>query len=1113
MKSTEADNINDKMEVDDVNVLKEQYIDELKRLMENDNAVTDEVVEENYYEWVIEDWDKLENKKEYSPEFIIGGYRWRILLFPKGNAEKEYVSAFLDNLNVKDENATESTHVCAKFVLSVRNFNDYTCFNAKPSHHRFNGKESDWGFNHFVEKTQLYNENKNYIKPLIEDGKTVFSVYVRIYKDELGILWHDFANWDSKKETGYVGFKNQGATCYMNSLLQALHFTNYFRKATYQIPTENDTPANSVPLALQRVFYNLQYSSQSVDTRELTKSFGWDTMESFTQHDIQEFNRELQDNLETKMKGTAADGAISRLFKGKMKSYIECINIDYNSNRIEEYYDIQLNVKGCRNLIDSFDEYIKVETLEGDNQYMAEGYGLQDARKGVIFESLPPVLQLQLKRFEYDMERDAMVKINDRFEFPERVDLSKYLSKDADRSIKYVYRLHSVLVHSGDLHGGHYCAFIQPKLDGKWFKFDDDRVVPASKNNVFEENFGRSNQDNERINTHMKTRITNAYMLVYIRETDIPKILAPIEDSDIPKHLSERIEKEKRERERVEQERKEQHRYVMISILDNEVIKENSNRLDLCNLEMKQYPISHLKEYKCAKNDTVGNFKSTLGQVYGVDKSRIRFWNVVRRQNRTKRPELPTDETDDMSIEDMLASHKPLPREKDNYTRYLIYVDYTIDPQLKITNEYNFMVFLKYYDPYTKNMEFVGNYIISKKEKTFADMVPDFNKKKGFPVNTPLILFEEIKPDMIEEIPLKNNSTTAEIGNGDIICFQKALTEEQVSYLRKDPNAIVSIPKFFEFVKSKVLVTFREREDKEDEHFVPASREFFEFKLELLKHMNYDEVARAVAEHIKLDDPMKLRFYVGNNNEYIERSEDIKLNSLVTNTRFSSTSNTIYYEIQDIAITEMEVKRFINVKFLNKHHQEQKTYRLLVLKNASVGDLLELLKRSMKIDTLGDLRLFTVMNGRIDAVYSNDMSIKTLDPTIQEIYAEEIPEDQKDIDITKSCIHIIHFKNDISNYHSVPFIFRLLKDEKYPDTKKRLQKSIGMNDKEFAKVKICYIGVNNNSYNSPQYIDEQQHNETILFDGENPLNGIIGLDYPCRNPNSNSYEKAVKIHN
>lgn len=28
-----------------------------------------------------------------------------------------------------------------------------------------------------------------------------------------------------------VGLKNQGATCYLNSLLQSLYFTNLFRKA------------------------------------------------------------------------------------------------------------------------------------------------------------------------------------------------------------------------------------------------------------------------------------------------------------------------------------------------------------------------------------------------------------------------------------------------------------------------------------------------------------------------------------------------------------------------------------------------------------------------------------------------------------------------------------------------------------------------------------------------------------------------------------------------------------------------------------------------------------------------------------------------------------------
>lgn len=50
----------------------------------------------------------------------------------------------------------------------------------------------------------------------------------------------------------------------MNSLLQSLFCTNAFRRAVYQIPTENDVPTESLPLALQRVFYHLQTSDQPV---------------------------------------------------------------------------------------------------------------------------------------------------------------------------------------------------------------------------------------------------------------------------------------------------------------------------------------------------------------------------------------------------------------------------------------------------------------------------------------------------------------------------------------------------------------------------------------------------------------------------------------------------------------------------------------------------------------------------------------------------------------------------------------------------------------------------------------------------------------------------------
>jgi len=51
-----------------------------------------------------------------------------------------------------------------------------------------------------------------------------------------------------------------------------------------------------------------------------------------------------------------------------------------------------------------------------------------------------------------------------RFEFPEEINLDKYLQQP--ESTPAVYRLHAVLVHSGDNHGGHYVGYIDPVGDG-----------------------------------------------------------------------------------------------------------------------------------------------------------------------------------------------------------------------------------------------------------------------------------------------------------------------------------------------------------------------------------------------------------------------------------------------------------------------------------------------------------------------------------------------------------------------------------------------------------------------------------------------------------------------
>ena len=67
--------------------------------------------------------------------------------------------------------------------------------------------------------------------------------------------------------------------------------------------------------------------------------------------------------------------------------------------------------------------------LEGDNKFDAGSFGLQDAEKGVTFKDFPPILHIQLMRFQYDPMTDSNVKINDRIEFGDEINLDEFLEE------------------------------------------------------------------------------------------------------------------------------------------------------------------------------------------------------------------------------------------------------------------------------------------------------------------------------------------------------------------------------------------------------------------------------------------------------------------------------------------------------------------------------------------------------------------------------------------------------------------------------------------------------------------------------------------------------------
>jgi len=342
----------------------------------------------------------------------------------------------------------------------------------------------------------------------------------------------------------------------MNSLLQSLYHVPAFQRAVHKIPTEHDVKANrrhtavqhpavyvrldegassheSVALALQRVFYKLRTSNTSVSTRKLTKSFGWKEEDSFSQHDVQEFNRKLCDTLQEHMEGTSVEKEIPRLFRGQLKSYVKCLNVDVWSERVEYFYDLSLTVRGCKNLEEALARYIEPERLEGANRYFATGHGLQDADRSHTFSSFPPVLNLHLKRFEYDRRCKKHVKINDRFEFKDTIDLAPYMEMNPGHP--ELYQLHSVLVHNGNVHHGHYYAYIRPDTQkDTWYKFNDSRVAVASKEEAIESNFGAGEAHDQ----------GNAYMLVYVKKDSVADLLKPLAEHEIPAHVREHVQAE-----------------------------------------------------------------------------------------------------------------------------------------------------------------------------------------------------------------------------------------------------------------------------------------------------------------------------------------------------------------------------------------------------------------------------------------------------------------------------------------------------------------------------------------------------------------------------------------
>ncbi|XP_074883934.1 ubiquitin carboxyl-terminal hydrolase 40 isoform X7 [Buteo buteo] len=321
--------------------------------------------------------------------------------------------------------------------------------------------------------------------------------------------------------TNLSGIKNQGGTCYLNSLLQTLLFTPEFREALFSLGPEElgslddsskpDAKVRIIPLQLQRLFAQLLLlDQQAASTTDLTESFGWNSHEEMRQHDVQELNRILFSALETSLVGTSGHDLIKRLYHGIVVNQIVCKECKNISERQEDFLDLTVAVKGVAGLEEAlWNMYVEEEYFENENLYRCGACDkLVEASKGLCgtggcrccarakskvagkmlysltswsakLRKLPPFLTISLLRFNFDFEKCERYKETSCYTFPIQINLRPFCEQTEMDDSEYMYELFSVIIHKGGCYGGHYHVYIRDVDElGNWqLQEEEDKLI------------------------------------------------------------------------------------------------------------------------------------------------------------------------------------------------------------------------------------------------------------------------------------------------------------------------------------------------------------------------------------------------------------------------------------------------------------------------------------------------------------------------------------------------------------------------------------------------------------------------------------------------------------
>lgn len=325
----------------------------------------------------------------------------------------------------------------------------------------------------------------------------------------------------------YVGLKNLGCTCYLNSTMQSFFMIPRFRRQILRFNADSSSnssvssssgEAKGVLYELQSLFAHLEgtakpYYNPKSFTSAL-KTWDGESIDVNIQQDASEFLTSFFQQIESEMNGMGSghgdESILNNFFGGVFSNELVAEGGRY-SERAEPFHFISVPVRDRKNLKESLDGWVegdkvsytweKSSDADRGDQQQQDGDSMSDEKvtlethKRISISRLPDQLIIHLKRFEFDFERMQQIKLHDRFEFPMELDMYPYTKEGQEEKRKRSsssaseyspdgpkssqndggrttapeysqYELVGTVVHMGTANSGHYYSFLREQDAG-----------------------------------------------------------------------------------------------------------------------------------------------------------------------------------------------------------------------------------------------------------------------------------------------------------------------------------------------------------------------------------------------------------------------------------------------------------------------------------------------------------------------------------------------------------------------------------------------------------------------------------------------------------------------